>query len=1358
MKNLAKILTLVLVLALCVCGIVLIASADDAEPASVTAAPDFLPESITVDLTPDAAIADYTYLVYASEADFKADLADGTFDGKIGETSVIEENTTGNFTFVAKDAYYYLLQSVTATSTAAPKNAYVNLGGKELTLQVGRFTGTVGPNMAFFNGKLIEKSSPGSGWGTFTPSNAMNFAFRDVTVSIQIDGSTGNKFIWARYAAMNFYFENATVERTANGPCFLAFSYDINVTAKGSTIGVTSANNLFRYQTATAGANFYFDGDTKLNGYVLGFDATPDGTSEVNVTLESGLMLDKTVKTAFESDNVSSLTLLGNTKYTVFNSTGDATYTYQVGNLKAPDAPAFLPESYTATLTPDASIADYTYLVYASEADFKADLADGTFDGKINGTDALIVKDTAGNFTVPSATTSYVYILADITWTTTGTMNNCYVNLGDRALTIQIENDYNELGNGKDVAFVNGKIIDKSTTSGWGTFTKRNQGGNSKLVFKDVEISLERSAFASNNFIRIAKGSLDLFLEGSSVTWGGGKRFISFLDNFGVNVTAKNTTFKVSDSSLFVNDGNATQANLYFDGNTKFEGNVLNVAKAPDYSKFSVTLEKGAMLNDAAKTSFESIPSLVLNGTTDYTQFKSISDATYTYQVVDPAAVVAWYNGDNKLTEETYFAGETPSYKGASIGNIAPDGNGGYTMTTADGWAATVGGTEKVVFAPVEEGDSLATLSYYAITETKSAKIVQFENGVPTNAWAEATLTKDMVAAFPANSTVKFFDDITFTATEAFSFDTYSGNLTIDFNTHTLRGVNTTTSAAAGDWHTPVAGVTVTLMNGKLVYTAAEGGTISRVATFNVKNGAGTLKFTGVDIDCDTTSLASAAYSNQSSVGGTLIVENANVNAGNGANNSGISLNNAFRAVYTVELRGVNWIQTGAGAVLISRNYQGTGGGFSSVNVTVTDYNGTYSNIKTGYLVANKGESIVRTDTKINITVKNTVLNMNNNLLNGERVWQNADLDTAKSLTKSNIVVTIDNVFINKMYTDKTADLAQNEFLVAGATCDGEYIYPTLNIGPLSTVSGISTAGYYYGTPVVDMEANLTLESDFTLNFYLPMDTNISTITGAVTFDKNDASTYEIYTDLDGIDWYQVRVHAITPDTAAAYVTLTITYSESANVKGQDTVTYTKTSTAKYSVVKYTAGILAGEYTNDEKNSAKAIVAYVAAAYNYFDGSEDDAHYAMIETLMNAYSVANYVATFTPAVHENDTDLDGVVAAFKVDNVTKLYFKADVKFTVTDEDGNRVSLVKSDVAEYDYMVKFRAYDLCKTYTITVEGKTPATFSFGEYVVGLGTIENAELDALLNAMYAYGKTAEVLHEALVAGTEGLLPEA
>ena len=307
----------------------------------------------------------------------------------------------------------------------------------------------------------------------------------------------------------------------------------------------------------------------------------------------------------------------------------------------------------------------------------------------------------------------------------------------------------------------------------------------------------------------------------------------------------------------------------------------------------------------------------------------------------------------------------------------------------------------------------------------------------------------------------------------------------------------------------------------------------------------------------------------------------------------------------------------------------------------------------------------------------------------------------------------------------------------------------TLKYADGQVKAAVEGGGYKITAPKVQIQANLSLYVDFTMNIWLPTDTNVKSITvGGTTYAVADAPVVE--------GKHRVSIESIGAGSAADDISILITY-----VDGDKTLTVEKV----YSVVEYAKSVLGGEYSNEAKSLLASIVNYINAVYVY-DGK---AVPTVLSTLMasESYTAALALST-TDGVSEvpaTSTSLGTATnavsgAMLSLDSSVQLIFTLNENYTgpLTVSYAGKTStcqVVGGKIGESNYItVDMRAYNLYDEVITITAGEYSGTYDLAAYVAGISEkyAGNETVESLLLALYNYCKEADEYNAYFIAGGE------
>ena len=373
---------------------------------------------------------------------------------------------------------------------------------------------------------------------------------------------------------------------------------------------------------------------------------------------------------------------------------------------------------------------------------------------------------------------------------------------------------------------------------------------------------------------------------------------------------------------------------------------------------------------------------------------------------------------------------------------------------------------------------------------------------------------------------------------------------------------------------------------------------------------------------------------------------------------------------------------------------------------TLVAENCTFSVKSSAYIVyANTGKGMNPADS---FTFKNCTLSKDGNNL------------SLFSLVYSTPTITLDEVYVP---TNSKIELTKG----------------TLKIKEGQVRAEVEGGGYMITDPKVKIQANLSLYIDFTMNIWLPAETNVKSITvDGVTYKVEDANV------IDGK--YRISIASIGAGEAADDITILVTYAD-----GEKTLTVEK----KYSVIEYAKSILESDkYSNEAKALLASIVGYVNSVYVY----DAKAVPASLSNLMSGTAYKNAITlsaydTVT-AVPETSTSIDTAKNAI---SGAKLSLDSSVQFIFTLNSGytGHLSLsyagktyecevVNGKAGDKDHViVEMRAFDLYDEVITITAGEYTGTYDLAAYVAGVTEKNqgNESLSTLLLNLYNYCKEAD-----------------
>ena len=265
----------------------------------------------------------------------------------------------------------------------------------------------------------------------------------------------------------------------------------------------------------------------------------------------------------------------------------------------------------------------------------------------------------------------------------------------------------------------------------------------------------------------------------------------------------------------------------------------------------------------------------------------------------------------------------------------------------------------------------------------------------------------------------------------------------------------------------------------------------------------------------------------------------------------------------------------------------------------------------------------------------------------------------------------------------------------------------------LMAIEGYEGYGYYVGTAPVkegDVSANLTLFTNFNLNFFVDPASIVGVYYNGVQLES---------VDFEGLKKYTVA--NITPNTAADDITVEI-----AVIK--DGVTYRVPLT--YSVLTYAKQVNAGNYSTLAKQLVKSAVEYIQAAYVYCGKAAPE-------------FVSDVTVTRPDMTGEQVEALTAAIQSVQLNLKESPYVRFNLKSGYTGKlkiNGYSYEVADGKVGELTYVeLDLRAYTITDTITITAD--TTVEYTLKDYRNSDAVQADGLLSNLIDALYTYGAYAK-----------------
>ena len=366
----------------------------------------------------------------------------------------------------------------------------------------------------------------------------------------------------------------------------------------------------------------------------------------------------------------------------------------------------------------------------------------------------------------------------------------------------------------------------------------------------------------------------------------------------------------------------------------------------------------------------------------------------------------------------------------------------------------------------------------------------------------------------------------------------------------------------------------------------------------------------------------------------------------------------------------------------------------------------------------------------VTVSITDAQIKTNNDLIN---IRNKADVSTADITFKDSeldFATAIATPFAPKslkVTLDETASVAP----VVSEDANVSVVYGN---GQTLLTTDDATYTYKVGKVTLGISSNLTLYSDFNLNLFLG--NNVTKVMAG-----------ETELALETVDETTVKasLKGIAPNTAGNNIVFTVTYVDGG-------VTYT--ASLDYSVVKYAQALLAGDYSDEAKALVASAVKYIDAAYAVAKAEKPATLTALIasESYKAALATASDLAKGDIDGAGNYTNLAVAVnsAQLRLSDDYKYVLNLNESYTGTlTVNGVAYSVVNGTVNGKTYVtVTLRGYEFNNGLTVTAttaDGTVEGVYTLADYVEAMANGTDADLDALLVALYNFTVEAKEYNE-------------
>ena len=260
---------------------------------------------------------------------------------------------------------------------------------------------------------------------------------------------------------------------------------------------------------------------------------------------------------------------------------------------------------------------------------------------------------------------------------------------------------------------------------------------------------------------------------------------------------------------------------------------------------------------------------------------------------------------------------------------------------------------------------------------------------------------------------------------------------------------------------------------------------------------------------------------------------------------------------------------------------------------------------------------------------------------------------------------------------------------------------------------------------------SVTLDSDLTVNVYIPVAGTKSFVLGGVEYNELGKLS-ETKVKIDAVEYYKIGID-LQAHEAASTITLIATV---------DFGSGTSSGTFTFGIIKYAKKVI-GDNDSYEATLVKDILSYIRAAYDYF-GKSDDAAMADISAILGEDYDVNNAPVLDGSADAPTVGLTGATFVLNSTPAIRFYIAADA-----DPDSYRFyadgkylpATAGNDVNGAYVEISVYAYLMGKTVTYTVNGVESGSYHIRSYYEFAKTQDDAKLVTLVERFARYCESAE-----------------
>ena len=290
---------------------------------------------------------------------------------------------------------------------------------------------------------------------------------------------------------------------------------------------------------------------------------------------------------------------------------------------------------------------------------------------------------------------------------------------------------------------------------------------------------------------------------------------------------------------------------------------------------------------------------------------------------------------------------------------------------------------------------------------------------------------------------------------------------------------------------------------------------------------------------------------------------------------------------------------------------------------------------------------------------------------------------------------------------------------------NGELYFAKISEGNVTSIYELTEEAQIYYVP----KMSITLESQLVMNVYIPVDYTQKFIFDGVIYDDFTNLTK---VSTSGNEYYRLTV-SLPSGEAARDIKLVASVDDGVNFA---VVTFT------FSIPKYATKVIANsDASSSEITLIKDILAYIRAAYAYFDPNDTDTVSAIDSIIGKNY---NLTSPYTPAESKNPNGFKSVTFALTSTPAIKFYLNdgTDASKYAFKINGKNVSFTAETDSDGSYVkMDIYAFAMCEDVECFFDGKSAGSYNIASYYEWAKTQNNSALVTLVERFAKYSESAK-----------------